>query len=204
MTSPFVLVVFGDLIAELLGDMTGLNAVQLTTPLLSMLMEILAADNSAKLLQEPHVTTFNNQMASINVGTTVPILVPQGQGRVFGTNPYTFENQTVSISMDVTPRINADDYITLDILASVQAIIGYVGPDADRPSVSSRDMNTSVMVKSGGSLLIGGLIFEDNNLTVNKFPILGDIPILKSIFSSTIERADQRELLVFITPSIVY
>jgi type II secretory pathway component GspD/PulD (secretin) len=65
-------------------------------------------------------------------------------------------------------------------------------------------METSVMVKSGGSLLIGGLIFEDNNLTVNKVPILGDLPILKSIFSSTIERVDQRELLVFITPSIVY
>lgn len=189
---------------ELVGDMTGLNAVQLTTPLLSILMEILAADNSAKLLQEPHVTTFNNQTASINVGTTIPILVPQGQGSVFGTNPYTFENQTVSIALDVTPRINGDDYISLKIVASVQAIIGYVGPDADRPSVSSRDMNTSVMVKSGGSLLIGGLIFEDNNLTVNKVPILGDIPILKSIFSSTIERTDQRELLVFITPSIVY
>ena len=189
---------------ELLGDMRGLSAVQLTTPLLSMLMKILAADNSAKLLQEPHVTTFNNQTATINVGTTIPILVPQGQGSVFGTNPYTFENQTVSIALDVTPRINADDYISLKIVASVQAIIGYVGPDADRPSVSSRDMNTSVMVKSGGSLLIGGLIFEDNNLSISKVPFLGDIPILKSFFSSTIERTDQRELLVFITPSIVY
>jgi type II secretory pathway component GspD/PulD (secretin) len=188
----------------LMGDMKGLNAVQLSTPLLSILMKILAADNSAKLLQEPHVTTFNNQTASINVGTTIPILVPQGQGSVFGTNPYTFEDQTVNISLDVTPRINADDYISLKIVASVQAIIGYVGPDADRPSISSRDMNTSVMVKSGGSLLIGGLIFEDNNLSVNKVPILGDLPILKSIFSSTIERTDQRELLVFITPSIVY
>ena len=189
---------------ELMGDMKGLNAVQLSTPLLSILMKILAADNTAKLLQEPHVTTFNNQTASINVGTTIPILVPQGQGSVFGTNPYTFEDQTVNISLNVTPRINADDYISLKIEASVQAIIGYVGPDADRPSVSSRDMETSVMVKSGGSLLIGGLIFEDNNLSVNKVPILGDLPILKSIFSSTIERTDQRELLVFITPSIVY
>ncbi len=100
--------------------------------------------------------------------------------------------------------VSPDITILLKIEASVQAIIGYVGPDADRPSVSSRDMETSVMVKSGGSLLIGGLIFEDNNLTVNKVPILGDLPILKSIFSSTIERTDQRELLVFITPSIVY
>ena len=189
---------------KLAGGMKGLNAVQLTTPLLSMLMKILAADNSAKLLQEPHVTTFNNQTASINVGTTIPILVPQGQGSVFGTNPYTFEDQSVNIALDVTPRINADDYISLKIVASVQAIIGYVGPDADRPSISSRDMNTSVMVKSGGSLLIGGLIFEDNNLSISKVPFLGDIPILKSFFSSTIERTDQRELLVFITPSIVY
>ena len=189
---------------ELMGKMKGLSAIQLTTPLLSMMLKILAADNTAKLLQEPNVTTFNNQTASINVGTTIPILVPQGEGSVFGTNPYTFEDQTVDISLSVTPRINADDYISLNIIASVQAIIGYVGPDADRPSISSRDMITNVMVKSGGSLLIGGLIFEDHNVSISKIPILGDIPFLKSIFSSTIERTDQRELLVFITPSIVY
>ena len=70
--------------------------------------------------------------------------------------------------------------------------------------VSSRDMNTTVMVKNGASLLIGGLIFEDNALAVNKVPILGDLPILKKIFSSTVEKSEQRELLVFITPSIVY
>ena len=60
------------------------------------------------------------------------------------------------------------------------------------------------MVKNGSSLLIGGLIFEDSSLAENKVPILGDIPILKKIFSSTVEKQEQRELLVFITPSIVY
>jgi general secretion pathway protein D len=172
--------------------------------MLSALMQILVADNTSKLLQEPNITTFNNQMATISVGTSIPILVPQGEGSVFGTNPYTFENQSVNISMDVTPRINNADFIALNIVASVEAIIGYVGPDADRPVVSSRNMNTTVMVKNGSSLLIGGLIFEDSSLAVNKVPILGDLPLLKKIFSSTVEKKEQRELLIFITPSIVY
>ena len=189
---------------DLAGDFSGFNAVQLTTPMLSALMQILVADNTSKLLQEPNITTFNNQMATISVGTSIPILVPQGEGSVFGTNPYTFENQSVNISMDVTPRINNADFIALSIVASVEAIIGYVGPDADRPVVSSRNMNTTVMVKNGSSLLIGGLIFEDSSLAVNKVPILGDLPLLKKIFSSTVEKKEQRELLIFITPSIVY
>ena len=191
-------------LTDLAGELSGFNAVQLTMPMVSLLMSILAADNTSKLLQEPNITTFNNQAAFISVGTNIPILVPQGEGSVFGTNPYTFEDQSVNISLEVTPRISKADFIALKINTSVQAIIGYVGPDADRPVVSSRDMNTTVMVKNGASLLIGGLIFEDNALAVNKVPILGDLPILKKIFSSTVEKSEQRELLVFITPSIVY
>jgi type II secretory pathway component GspD/PulD (secretin) len=186
-----------------IGKWKSLSTAQLTTPLFMSVLDLLSSDNNTKLLQEPQVTTFNNSMASINVGTSIPILVPQAEGGVFGVNPYTFQQQNVNISLEVTPRINSDGLVSMAIDAQIQAIIGYVGPDADRPIISTRSTNTNVRVADGRTLLIGGLIFDDENNARGKLPLLGSIPILGKLFTTTTKRTDQRELLIFITPSIV-
>ena len=109
-------------------------------------------------MQEPQITTANNSPANILVGTSIPVLVPQGEGSVFGTNPYTYENQQVNISLDVLPRVN-ENVISMKIDAVVQDIIGFVGHD-QRPMISTRSTNTNVRVNNGETLLIGGLIFD--------------------------------------------
>ncbi len=118
-------------------------------------------------------------------------------------NPYTFQSQNVDISLKVTPRINSEGLISLAIDAQIQAIIGYVGPDGDRPIVSTRSTQTNVRVADGRTLLIGGLILNDENQAVDKVPILGNIPIIGRFFTNSVVRTSQRELLIFITPSIV-
>ena len=153
----------------------------LTAPVVSAMLDLLANDDDTKLLQEPQVTTMNNSPANIVVGTTIPILVPQGEGSVFGTNPYTYENQDVNIALDVLPRLNAYNAISLAINTSVQAIIGYTGENS-RPNISNRETNTNVRVKDGETLLIGGMIFETEEEKVNKIPLLGDLPLIKSLF----------------------
>ena len=185
-----------------LGDKT-LNAATLTPPVVSALLELLATDSDTKLLQEPQVTTFNNFPANIRVGTTVPVLVPQLESSVFGAIPYTYKDQNIDISMDVLPRINSDGLISLKVDAVVQAIVGYVGAE-QRPIVSTRSTNTNVMVKDGGTLLMGGLIFTSDGETLNKVPLLGDLPLIKRFFSRKVTVEEQRELLIFITSSIVY
>jgi len=174
----------------------------LTAPVVSAMLDLLANDDDTKLLQEPQVTTMNNSPANIVVGTTIPILVPQGEGSVFGTNPYTYENQDVNIALDVLPRLNAYNAISLAINTSVQAIIGYTGENS-RPIVSNRETNTNVRVKDGETLLIGGMIFETEEEKVNKVPLLGDIPLIKSLFRFSSIQKEQRELLIFITPTII-
>ena len=174
----------------------------LTAPVVSAMLDILANDDDTKLLQEPQVTTMNNSPANIVVGTTIPLLVPQGEGSVFGTNPYTYENQDVNIALDVLPRLNAYNAISLAINTSVQAIIGYTGENS-RPIVSNRETNTNVRVKDGETLLIGGMIFETEEEKVNKVPLLGDIPLIKSLFRYSSIQKEQRELLIFITPTII-
>ena len=174
----------------------------LTAPVVSAMLDLLANDGDTKLLQEPQVTTMSNSAANIVVGTTIPVLVPQGEGSVFGQNPYTYQDQSINVSLSVLPRVNPQDVISMKIDAVVQAIIGYVGAE-QRPMVSTRSTNTNVRVKNGETLLIGGLIFDNDFESLSKMPLLGDVPFLKKIFRYRNTEREQRELLIFITPTVI-
>ena len=189
-------------LGEMVIGIDTMSFATLTAPIVSTMLDLLANDDDTRLLQEPQVTTMNNSPANIIVGTTIPILVPQGEGSVFGTNPYTYENQNVNIALDVLPRLNANNAISLAINASVQSIIGYIGEDS-RPIISSRETNTNVRVKNGETLLIGGMIFDTDEVSVRKIPILGDLPIIKNLFRFNSSKKEQKELLIFITPTII-
>ena len=184
-----------------IGDET-MNFATLSRPVVSAILSLLANDGSTKLLQEPQITTTNNSPANIVIGTTIPVLVPQCEGSVFGTNPYTYENQQVNISLDVLPRVNEDKVISMKIDAMVQDIIGFIGKD-QRPMISTRATNTTVRVNNGETILIGGLIFDTADELVSKVPLLGDIPIIKKLFNYSSKDKEQRELLIFITPTVV-
>ena len=148
------------------------NLATLTPVTFAAMLQVLASDAGTTLLQEPQVTTFNNSPATITVGTTIPVLVPQAEGSMFGAVPYTYQDQSVNVSLSVLPRINENELISMSIDAAVQAITGYVGAE-QRPIVSNRTTTTNVMVKNGETLLIGGLIFDQDDLTVGKLPVLG-------------------------------
>ena len=174
----------------------------LTAPVVSAMLDLLANDGDTKLLQEPQVTTMSNSAANIVVGTTIPVLVPQGQGSVFGSNPYTYEEQSINVSLSVLPRVNSQDVISMKIDAVVQAVVGYVGAE-QRPMVSTRSTNTNVRVANGETLLIGGLIFDNDLESMSKMPFLGDLPFLKKLFRYRNTEREQRELLIFITPTVI-
>ena len=111
-------------------------------------------------------------------------------------------DQSVNVSLTVLPRINENELISMSIQAAVQAITGYVGAE-QRPIVSNRTTNTNVMVRNGETLLIGGLIFDQDDLTVGKLPFFGDLPFFRKFFRTNSKKKSQNELLIFITPTIV-
>ena len=190
-----------------LGELTSnngskVNLATLTPVTFAAMLQVLSSDAGTTLLQEPQVTTFNNSPATITVGTTIPVLVPQAEGSMFGAVPYTYQDQNVNVSLSVLPRINENELISMNIDAAVQAITGYVGAE-QRPIVSNRTTTTNVMVKNGETLLIGGLIFDQDDLTVEKLPILGDLPFLRKFFRTNSKKKSQNELLIFITPTII-
>ena len=90
----------------------------------------------------------------------------------------------------------------MKIDAIVQAIAGYVGADK-RPMVSTRQTNTNVRVADGETLLIGGLIFDNDLESMSKLPYVGDLPFIKKLFRYRNTEREQRELLIFITPTVI-
>ncbi len=186
-----------------LEQLSNLKIATLTLPVFTSILEILSTDNDTRLIQEPQVTTRNNTNANVTVGTTYPILIPESVDQESGNTFYSFEEQEISINLNVTPRINEGTFISMMLSAQVEALVGFSGPNADQPIVSNRNTSTNVTVEDGQTLLIGGLIFDQLIETETATPILSDIPLLKKAFTYKSTSTEQRELLIFITPSIV-
>lgn len=163
---------------------------------LDAMLQLLEDQNDAKIISNPAITTVSNREASILVGKEVPLIVLDEAG-----NPTT-ELKKVGITLRVTPVVNKDGRVTLDLhpevsdlssQATVQGGVVFTTTQAD----------TRVMVNSGQTAVIGGLVRESVIEFERGLPILMDIPILGHLFKSTSDRTEARELLIFVTPTII-
>ena len=194
----------------LLGTWSGLNTATLSLKEFTIIMELLRTRGNSKLLNNPTLATLDNQEAMTEVKTTIPVAVPQTQGTgglgggLSLTQPLTFEDREISISLKVIPHVTEKDYVLLSITTSVAAITGFTGPDNDRPITSERTADTKIMVKEGDTAAIGGLIKEDEFINYKKVPILSSIPIIGKLFIHKSLEKNRNELLIFITPRIEY
>ena len=190
-----------------------LNPLQLANAL-----KIMQAKGQSKLLSSPQVTTLDNHEAETETVTTVFIegnvsnqnqQYQQGGGQNQNTSSYgnIFLNQVqekdIGIKLKVTPRINNQNKITMMVDAQVEALLSAAEIDTQKPRSTKRSVKTQVTVEDGNTVIIGGLIAE-NALETKKFvPIISQIPIIGRLFQSTLIEKEQRELLIFITPTIV-
>ncbi len=159
-----------------------------------------------KILSCPRITAINKEPARILVGTReafVTTTTTTGQ-----TTSTTAENVTfvdVGISLEVTPTINDDGYVTMKIKPEVSSVgRTLVTPTANQiPIIDTTLAETSVMVKDGTTIVIGGLRKDNKTKAVNKVPVLGSIPIIGAAFRGTNDDASQVELVVFLTPYVI-
>ena len=183
---------------------------------LSNALRIMQARGRSKLLSSPQVTTLDNHQAQTEVSTTVYIEglntgASSGTGATGNTNPgmgfygnmNTVQEKDIGIKLQVTPRINENQIITLLVDATVEALLSAAEITTDKPRSTKRSVKTQVSVYNGETVIIGGLIAE--NVIQNKkyVPILSGIPLLGYFFRTTSVSKEQRELLMFITPTIV-
>jgi general secretion pathway protein D len=115
----------------------------------------------------------------------------------------TVQEKDIGIKLQVTPRINEGDRITLVVNATVEALLSAAEVSTDKPRSTKRTVRTQVTVDNGSTAIIGGLIAENVIENLKYIPILSAIPIIGKLFQSTSTEKEQRELLIFITPTIV-
>ncbi len=178
------------------------------------LLEMLEQKGNSKLLNQPSISVLDNQQADIAVGTIIPIEVyqplmgaggaggggQQQQGMIGGT---TVQQQFVSIALTVIPHVNLDRYITLWIKPNISEITGYTGKYNDLPITSTRTANSTVRVKDGDTVIIGGLIKEDKIKTTRRVKFLSDIPLFGNLFIYNSIETTKSELIILITPYII-
>jgi type II secretory pathway component GspD/PulD (secretin) len=164
-------------------------------------------DAEAKVLSSPRTVTLDNEPAMLSVTRAVPIInVTAGTQNTAGGSQIQYTN--LGVVLHVTPRISANNYINLAVIPEVsrvfdtiERLVGGVPFQAD--IYDFRKMETRVMIPSGNTLVLGGLVQDDIRHGTTKVPLMGDIPFLGKAFRSSSKVRQKANLLVFITPTIV-
>ena len=160
------------------------------------------------VLSTPHILTSDNKEAEIIVGENVPFLSQFERGTSTVDQPLlqSIERKDVGITLRITPQISDGGYVKLDIYQEISAVAPTVqtgGAEAADIITTKRSAKTSVVVKDGQKIVIGGLIQERKTRNVTKVPLLGDIPILGYLFKFKSDKKEKTNLIVFLTPTII-
>ena len=187
------------LLAQLLGSVSG-GMFGIMKNDWGAIVQAVSNDTNSNILATPSITTLDNQEAYFLVGQEVPIITGSQTGSN-NSNPFTtVDRQEVGIKLLVTPQINEGTSVQLTIEQEVSSVSGTTGVDI---SINKREIKTTVMVESGQTVVLGGLIDEDVQESVQKVPLLGDIPFIGHLFKSTSSTTRKRNLMVFLKPQII-
>jgi type II secretory pathway component GspD/PulD (secretin) len=159
-------------------------------------IDVMEKENKANIISNPRIVTAENREASILVGKEIPLIVSDEAG-----NPIT-ELTKIGIILRVTPHVNLDNTITLDLHPEVSDLAAQATVQGGVVIVMS-EADTRVIVGNGETAVIGGLISEVESKFENGLPILKDIPVLGGLFKFSSENKKKRELVIFVTPTIV-
>lgn len=188
------------LLAQALGKINGM-AWGITMGDFGALLQAVSSDTNSNVLATPSITTLDNQEASFIVGDEVPILTGAQNSSNGNSNPFqTVERKEVGVKLKVIPQINEGSSVKLTIEQEVSGINGNTGVDV---TFATRRLTTTVMADSGQIVVLGGLINEEVQESIQKVPFLGDIPFIGHLFKSSSSRKKKRNLMVFIKPTII-
>ena len=160
----------------------------------------LITHNEAKILATPSVQVVDNEPATVFIGDTlrVPITTPPA----IGVPPTaTIDTFPVGIILLIRPRINADGDVTMHVHPVVSTITS-IDPSTGLPQTSEREAETTLVVKDGETIVLGGLIRDEMTKTVNEVPLLSKLPLIGELFRNTTTTGRKSEIFVFITPKI--
>ena len=161
---------------------------------LSLELSAMEADGKGKIVSSPRLITADQTKALIEQGTEIPYASSAQNGAT------TIEFKKAVLKLEVTPQITPEGNIILDLDVSkdskgIDTLAG--------PAIDTKHIKTQVLVENGGTVVIGGIFEMQETQTINKIPLLGDIPVVGNLFKNNTRESEKREMLVFITPKMI-
>src|SRR5256714_4848009 len=180
----------------------------LSVPQFSATLRLLNEDSDAEFLANPRVVTADNQQAKIEITRAQPVpqlnFNEQTATAVFGG----FLDKKFGNTLLVRPSVNKDNFITLAVKPEISNKVGdaqfvFAGATVASPIIDTRSLDSNVLIRSGDTLAIGGLLQDEQTKARNKVPVLGDLPMLGYLFGERLNARTKRNLLVFVAPTII-
>ncbi|PLX43367.1 MAG: type II secretion system protein GspD, partial [Deltaproteobacteria bacterium] len=174
-----------------------------TFPNIGALVKALQKKGDVDVLSTPHLLTTDNEEAEIVVSDNIPFQTSE-KFDSNGNPIYTYEYRDVGMTLRFTPQINDEDYVKLNLFQEISDVLSVsTGGSANAPSTTKRSAKTTVVIKDGATVVIGGLLQDDSQLTGSSVPCLGDLPIIGALFRSNSRSKDKSNLMIFLTPHII-
>ena len=194
---------FGDTLLQGFQGL-GVRVVSLASLNVRAILQALASRTNVRVLSTPRVLALNNEEARILVGSEVPFVSSTFSGLTAGLNTVV-QFRNVGTQLTVVPTVNNDGYVTFRVLQEVSALSATtIAAAQNAPVITTREAETSAIVKNGHTIVIGGLIGETTQEIESGVPILKDVPILGYLFKSRSTSRQRTELAIFLTPYVVY
>lgn len=169
------------------------------------ILDMLSAVTQTRVISTPRLLVLSNQTARLQVGDVVPIITQSATSTVT-SNPLILNNVTykeTGVVLEVTPRVNAGGYVTMDVNQSVSDVLSTTTSQIDSPTFRQRRLTSTISVKSGQSILLGGLIQQQDNRSKSGIPFLNDLPGIGPLFGTHNNGAARTELIMLMTPQVI-
>ncbi len=173
-----------------------------------VIINALSQITDVRVVSAPTLSVLNNQTARLQVGDQVPVRTQQSQSTDTSGSPVisNIEYKDTGVILKVTPRINSNGDVSMDVQQEVSNIVNDAASSSDdalAPTISTRRIGSIVSVADGQTVALGGLIQENQTNGRSGVPVLQDIPLLGNLFSSTNDTRNRTELMIFITPRVI-
>jgi type II secretion system protein D len=172
-----------------------------------LILRALEAQGKLQVLSRPYVSVRNNVQASIQVGDNIGVVEGAMERTPQGGTVANVQRKDIGIILNVTPSISPDGFVSMDIIPEISSLstrTTQITADLNAPIITQRKVNTNVTVKDGQTVVIGGLIQTQQEDRRSKTPFIGDIPLVGWLFRSKQELEVKTELLVILTPRVIY
>ena len=190
--------------ADLAGIFPGFNYV-VATSTQHVILSLLKSISTVRVLSSPQLLVRDNQTAGLQVGAQVPIVIQSAQSVISPGAPIvnSIEYRNTGVILQVTPRINPNGMISLDIDQEVSEVAPTTTSMIDSPTINDRHLVSSIVVHDGETIALGGLIRDATNDTKGGIPVLSEMPVLGPLFRTTDRSTDRTELIVLLSPRVV-